>query len=87
MDAFPDVNEDLEKYVATREQQAQFTLFFKMIKALNMGRTHHVRTNSWDKPEVHRPDGSPMTKPSRASRVAVSRRRSKAARLTRAANR
>jgi len=76
MEAFPDVNEDLEKY-RVEQQQKDFMRFFRMMKALNMGRTHHVRVNSWGRPEPHRADGSPLTKPSRASRAAVSRGRGK----------
>jgi hypothetical protein len=86
MEAFPDVNEELEKY-KIEQQQKNFMLFFKMMKALNMGRTHHVRINSWKRPEPHRPDGSPMTKKSRAARAEVSHRRSKAARHARALSR
>ena len=87
MEAFPDVNEELEKYVATQEQQKNFMLFFKMMKAMNMGRTHHVRVNSWKTPEKSRTDGTPFTKTTRASRVAVSRRRTKVARASRKVNR
>lgn len=86
MESFPEVSEALEKYRIEQQQKA-FARFFQMVKALNMGRTHHVRTNSKNEPERHRPDGSPFTKPSRYSRVVVSRRRSKTARLARAANR
>jgi hypothetical protein len=86
MEAFPDVNDELEKY-KVEQQQKYFKMYFKMMKALNMGRTHHVRVNSWKRPEPHRPDGSPLTKPSRASRAEVSRRRSKAARHARALSR
>lgn len=90
MEAFPDVNEDLKKYEAEQQQEAMnkyFTRYFAMIKALNMGRTHNTRVNSWKHPEPHRPDGSPMTKPSRASRAAVSHRKSKAERRARAMSR
>jgi len=92
MEAFPDINEDLEKYTEEeaerqRVMQKNFAKFMVMMTALNMGRTHHTRVNSWNNPEPHRADGSPMTKQSRASRAAVSRRRSKAARLARAKNR
>jgi hypothetical protein len=86
MEAFPDVNEDLENY-RVQEMQKNFARFMAMMKALNMGRTHHVRVNSWKRPEPHRADGSPMTKRSRASRAEVSRRKSKAARHARALNR
>lgn len=85
-EAFPDINEDLEKY-RVEEQQKNFMLFFKMIKALNMGRTHHVRINSWKRPEPHRADGSPLTKQSRRRRTEASHKRSKAARLARRVNR
>ena len=87
---FPDVNEEIEKYTeqkATEEQMRYWSLYFKMIKALNMGRTHHVRTNSWGTPDKSRPDGTPFTKTTRASRIAVNRRRNKAAKLARARNR
>jgi len=93
MEAFPDINEDLDKYTEDAAKLHQlaaernFTKFFAMMKALNMGRTSHTRVNSWNNPEPHRADGSPMTKPSRASRAATSRRKSKAARLARAKNR
>lgn len=90
MEAFPDVNEELEKF-RIEDMQKRFGTFIAMmwqaVKAMNMGRTSHVRVNSWKRPEPHRADGSPMTKPSRASRAAVSRRRSKAARLASAKNR
>ncbi len=85
MEAFPDVNEELAKY--TEAQQKNWALYLKVMKALNMGRTHHVRTNSWDTPEKVRADGTPFTKTTRASRVAVSRRRSKVARASRKLNR
>jgi len=87
---FPDVNEELEKYTEAKlseEQTKYFGLYFKMMKALNMKRTYSVRTDSWGKPEPHRPDGTPLTKSTRASRVVVARRRSKAARLARRKNR
>lgn len=93
MEAFPDINEDLEAYQAEKEAarqaeiQRNFTKFLAMMRAMNMGRTYHTRVNSWKTPEPHRPDGSPMTKPSRASRAAVSHRKSKAARLARVKNR
>jgi len=80
MKAFPDVNEELKKYSIEQNQEAMqkyVARFYAMMKALNMGRTHHVRVNSWGRPEPHRADGSPMTKPSRASRAAKSRGRSK----------
>lgn len=86
MEAFPDVGEDLEKYRA-EEQQRNFTLYFTMMRALHKGRTSHVRKNSWGHPEPHRTDGSPMTKPSRASRAEASHKRSKAAGLARAKSR
>lgn len=90
MESFPDINEELEAYQkAERERimMENFQKFLVMMKAMNKGRTFHTRVNSWKRPEPHRPDGSPMTKPSRASRVAVSRRKAKAARLARAKNR
>jgi hypothetical protein len=85
MEAFPDVNDELSKY--TDQQQKYWALYFKMMKALNMGRTHHVRMTSFGYPEPTRGDGTPLTKSSRASRIAVSRRKSKAARLARRNNR
>ena len=90
MDSFPDVNEELEKYENEERQKVMgqyFAKYFAMMKAMNMGRTSHTRVNSRGNPEPHRADGSPMTKPSRSSRSAVSRKRSKAARLARVKSR
>ena len=90
MEAFPDVNEDLKKYEDDERQKTvnrYFAQYITMMKALNTGRTYRTRVNSWGNPEPHRADGSPMTKPSRKSRAAVSRKRSKAARLARVKSR
>ena len=86
-EAFPDVNEELAKYAVSQEQMRYFGLYFKMMKALNMKRTHHVRVTSFGYEEPHRADGTPLTKSSRSSRIAVNRRRNKAAKLSRAKNR
>lgn len=90
MEAFPDVNEELEKYTEeakNAEIQKYIARYFAMVKALNMGRTHHVRVNSWKRPEPHRADGSPMTKQSRGVRRAKNRNRAKIAKLSRMKNR
>ena len=83
---FPDVNEELEKF-RVEAQQKNFTIYFRMMNALHKGRRYSTRTNSWDTPEKHRKDETPYTKSSRASRVSVSRRKSKAARASRKVNR
>ena len=86
MEAFPDLNEDLEKY-RIAEAQKHFAIYFRMMTALHKGRKYHTRTNSWDAPEKHRKDETPYTKSPRASRVSVSRRKSKAAKAARKVNR
>jgi hypothetical protein len=90
MKAFPDINEELDKYSEESKQaeiQRSFKKYFAMMHALSLGRTNHVRVNSRGKPEPHRTDGSPMTKQSRETRAEISHRRSKAARRARAINR
>ena len=90
METFPDVNEDLKKYEEEKRQKAMgqyFARYLAMMKALNLHRTSHARVNSWRRPEPHRADGSPMTKPSRSSRSAASHKSSKAARLARVKSR
>ena len=90
MEAFPDINEELESYQKAERERIMtenFQKFLAMMTAMNMGRTFHTRVNSWKRPEPLRPDGSPMTKPSRSDRATVSHRKAKAARLARAKNR
>jgi hypothetical protein len=90
METFPDINEELEKYTEDAKQveaQRYFKRYLAMMNALTMGRTNHVRVNSWNRPEPHRADGSPMTKKSREARAEISHRRSKAARRARVTSR
>ena len=92
-EAFPDVNEELAKYseekqqALSAEQQKYWMRYFRMMRALQMHRTHGIRTISTGKPEPMRSDGTPYTKSPRATRIAANRKRTKIAKLSRAKNR